>query len=139
MCGNGASEQSEAQSNVLLGSFPNPIMNHQRVPRFHVRGSRLCTAAAAGSSSTASSTGPTRENTSQSHHSRAVLSVQLLLLETQGTMLLSVALRRSAALRRVLSASSGGIRSYYASTAVSADALDMADSFSRRHRKSFFH
>jgi len=47
--------------------------------------------------------------------------------------MLSVALRRSAALRRALSASGGGVRSYYASAVVAADALDMADSFSRRH------
>jgi hypothetical protein len=52
-------------------------------------------------------------------------------------MMISTVLRRSAALRRALTtatASSGG-RMYHASATLSADALDMADSFSRRHRE----
>jgi len=50
--------------------------------------------------------------------------------------IISTALRR-AALRRVLTAAttSSGARTYHVSAALSADALDMADSFSRRHRK----
>ena len=47
-------------------------------------------------------------------------------------MPVSVALRRSAALRRLLS--SHGARTYHASS-LACDALDMADTFSRRHRK----
>jgi len=52
-------------------------------------------------------------------------------------MMISTALRRSAALRRVLTAAttSSGARTYHFSAALSADALDMADSFSRRHRE----
>lgn len=52
-------------------------------------------------------------------------------------MMISTALRRSAALRRVLTAAttSSGTRTYHVSAALSADALDMADSFSRRHRE----
>ena len=52
-------------------------------------------------------------------------------------MMISTALRRSAALRRVLTAAttSSGTRTYHVSVALSADALDMADSFSRRHRE----
>ena len=52
-------------------------------------------------------------------------------------MMISTALRRSAALRRALTAAttSSGARTYHLSAALSADALDMADSFSRRHRE----
>ena len=51
-----------------------------------------------------------------------------------GKMMISTVLRRSAALRRVLTTTNVG-RKYHVSATLSADALDMADSFSRRHRK----